>query len=471
MASDLNAKMWQLFLNDLIGQVSGADASTFLPTSGLDLANWQVMNTTGLPPGNPAAKSGEIIVPNLEAWADTMPSWSPNYVPGDTLYNNYFAFLNSIQLRGGDPAQQQIADGYAALLTTAQTQLSTDRQSVFTGWAAFNAGQAAIPVPSQMTFNDWYNSTWAAKISSDIANIAAADTNYLQALQAVGGPDFATISAARTKATLNVSNGILDPATQTLMPNYTIIGGLNDWFLTALQSVTLGKGPEVDFTIDCSQAESHDYTQSSYLNTSTSGGYGFWFWGGGGSSSSSQSASASDYSDLAQSLKMRYTAQAITPFTVTPGGWYDAAIIKGFYDQISPNSALANKPLFGAGGLLNLRTAQIYVAFKRSITLTGSAQTMAQLKSTFQQQSHTSFSIGGFFWSGSASVDQGSQNARADMAWSSDGNSVTITDNTNAPKVIGIVPQNLDPRVQPHAASMVHQPARHHERHERHERV
>jgi hypothetical protein len=70
---------------------------------------------------------------------------------------------------------------------------------------------------------------------------------------------------------------------------------------------------------------------------------------------------------------------------------------------------------------------------------------MSQLKSAFSQQSQASFSVGGFFWSGSASVSQGSQYSKADVAWSSDGLSVTITDNTNAPKVIGVVPQNLKP--------------------------
>ena len=449
MAADLNAKMWQMFISNLLS--SGgiqADPKSFLPTNGLALANWQVMDTTGLPPGNPNAKKGDINVPGLEAWADAMPAWGATYVPGDGFYNNYVAFLNSIQLTGGDPAQQQIADGYAVNLKVARTQLAADQSACYAAWATFNAAQASIPPSAQQTFQDWYNSNWQSTIAGDQSNVAACNANYLTALQAVGGPDYATISAALSKAQLSsaAGNGIVDPATGISMPMYTMNPGLNDWFIGALQSVTSGKAPAVDFTIDLSQAQSNSYEESSYLNTSASGGYDGFFWGGSASASYSQSQSASDLSALAQNLKMRFTAQALTQFSITPGNWYNAAMIKGFYDKISPNSAFANKPLFGANGLLNLRSAQVYVAFKRSITLTGSTQTMSAIKTAFAQQSQASVSIGGFFWSGSANVSQGSQNSKADLSWSSDGMSVTITDNTNAPKVIGIVPQDLDPR-------------------------
>ena len=130
MATDLNAKMWQMFVNTLTSQGGAqADPKSFLPTNGLALANWEVMDTTGLPPGNPNAKKGDPYVSGLEAWADVMPQWNPTYIPGDGLYNNYVAFLNAIKLTGGDPAQQQIADGYAINLKNARAQLQADQLS------------------------------------------------------------------------------------------------------------------------------------------------------------------------------------------------------------------------------------------------------------------------------------------------------------------------------------------------------
>ena len=110
-------------------------------------------------------------------------------------------------------------------------------------------------------------------------------------------------------------------------------------------------------------------------------------------------------------MTMTYTAQAIGVFTVTSGAWYDEAMIAGFYDQLSPNSAFAknHKPLFGDGGLLNLRASQIYVALRRSIVLTGTSDAIAQVNGAFQQNSQSSFSIGGLFWSSTGSQSQGSR--------------------------------------------------------------
>lgn len=445
MADDLNAKMWQQFVTALTttGGVQ-ADPKNFLPTNGLALADWEVMDTTGLPPGDPAAKKGATIVPRLQAWANTMPQWNPGYLPGDGFYNNYVSFLNSIQLKGGDPAIQQLADAYSVKLKSARDQLQADTKAMFAAWTDFNAGQAGIPPASQTSFNNWYNDNWASTITGDQDNVAAASMNFKNAMQKVGGDDFATISKALTNAELSprAGNALLDPATGISEPLYTISGGLNDWFVSALQSSTSGKAPAVDFTIDLSQAESHDYESSSYLNVSGSGSYGGFF---SASASHSESQSASDLSSLAQKLTMRYTAQALNVFTVSPGNWYNASMIKGFHDRISPGSAFAKTPPFGPGGLLNLRAAQIYVVYRRSITLSGSQETMSAVKSAMAQENHASMSVGGMFWSAQASVDQGSQSSKADLANSEDGNSVTITDNTNAPKVIGIVPQNLDP--------------------------
>lgn len=448
MASDLNAKMWQMLVKALTGQVSKSDPTTFIPTNGLALANWEVMNTTGLPPGDPNAKPGSINVTGLEAWANSMPQWGPTYAPGDSFYNNYVAFLNAIKLTGGDPAQQQIADGYSIQLTNARDKLAKDNLAMLQAWGNFNTAQSILPPDSQTAFKDWYNANWQSTISGDQLNVQSANSNYLTALQAVGGPDYATISAALSNAALSahVGNGITDPATGTLQPMYTMNPGLNEWFLGALQSVTSSKPPIVDFTIKLSEAESHTYQQSNYFDSSVSVGYDGFFWGGSASASYSQAQNSSDYSALAQKLTLRYTAQAVTQFDVKPGSWFDSSIIKGFYDKISPGSAFANKPLFGPGGLLSLRPAQIYVAFKRSITLSADKQTMSDVRSAFNQHSSASVSVGGFFWSGSASVQQGSQESRADVAWSTDGTSVTISDNTNAPKVIGIVPQNLNPK-------------------------
>ena len=171
--------------------------------------------------------------------------------------------------------------------------------------------------------------------------------------------------------------------------------------------------------------------------------YSSFFWGGSAAASYSQSQGAQDLSSLVQDMTMRYTAQAAQLFTVTPGNWYNSSMLSDFYDQISPNSALANKQLFGANGVLNLRTGQILVVLKPSVTLTSSQEKIKALYAQMQQNSSSSISIGGFCWSAQANHAQGASRFSSDVTMSSDGTSVTITDNTNSPKVLGIVPVKL----------------------------
>ncbi|KAJ1463890.1 hypothetical protein T484DRAFT_1758501 [Baffinella frigidus] len=315
---------------------------------------------------------------------------------------------------------------------------------MFADWGTFDAAQKAIPEPARTGYIAWYNSNYAAIISAKTNALAAATSNYNTALQKVGGPDYQTISNALAKVQLskNAGNAIEDES-GVLLPKYTITGSLNTWFLSALQSD--GKNPEVNFTIDLSQSSTSQSEKSSYFNSSVNGGYSGFFWGGSGSSSYQQSKNASDYSSLIQKMKMTYTAQSLEMFTVNAGMWYDSAIVSAFYDQIDPTSALANKELFGENGILNLQTRQLLVAFRPEISLTGENSAITKVTNTFHQASQSSFSIGGWFWGGSASVNQGQDDSSAKVETSNNGNTVTFKYNSNTPKVIGMVPLNLNP--------------------------
>jgi hypothetical protein len=104
---------------------------------------------------------------------------------------------------------------------------------------------------------------------------------------------------------------------------------------------------------------------------------------------------------------------------------------------------LANKPLFGDGGMLNLRAGQVLVVLKPSVTLSASKASIQQLYTQMQQNSSSSISVGGFCWSAQANHAQGASKFTSDVTMSADGTSITITDNTNAPKVLGVVPVPL----------------------------
>jgi hypothetical protein len=450
----LSGQMWQLFVNELTGNLSGnPPANIFMPTSGFMLADWEALDTAGLPLDQ-GQKKGDTIVANLVAIADDKPVWSPVYQPGDSFYQAYNAFLGAIQLTGGNPAMGQLADSYRATRAQAASELQADQAAAFTDYITYKSEATAAGVTPQ-AYKDWYAaSTYPATIVNDKNAWDQANENYLQAQQAFAGPDAITLSKAITAATLVPANSITDGA-GNLHPAYAITGDLDTWFVDALAQILGGRGTPITFEVDLSTAQAGEAQQSSFANSSSSGGGGFWFFGGGGSSSSSSSQSSSDFSSLVQTMKMTYTAQAIGVFTVTPGPWYDDAMIVGFHDKISPASAFANKPMFGDGGLLNLRASQVYVALRRSITLTGTADTIAQMNAAFAQSSQSSWSIGGLFWSGSASEAQGSQSSSASVSTSADGMSITIVDTSDVPKVIGIVPLNNQPATSFRAARAV----------------
>lgn len=446
-ARNLEDVMWQKFVRGLAATSvgKGLDPKAVMPTSGLTQANWEVMDITGLPSNsaNPAAK-GSMIVPALEQWADVMPTWAPNYMPSSLdFHDQYSAFLNSIELSGGNAALQQIADGYATNVTTARSKLSADRMQVFTDWSAFNTAQAGIPPSAQTDYQSWYNSTWASTILNDENQVKAQTAKYRQALAAVGGPDYQTIVTAQDRANLSAPSGNALVYNGVTYPGYSVTPGLNDWYLSALQTLTNGSTPAIDIELSADDDNMSGTEDSSYAGGGASVSYSAFLWSGSASASYQQSKGAQSHDSLVQGMKIKYTAQAASMFTFSPARWYDSAMVSAFHDHISPNSAFANKPLFGAGGLLNIWSKQVIVVLKPSVTITGDKTKIASLSNQFQQSSAASISVGAFCWSASANAAQGQSHYDTDVKVSSDGTSITMTDNTNSPKVIAVIPTKL----------------------------
>ncbi len=446
MARDLTEVMWGKWVQALCSSSAGKglDPATVMPTSGLTYADWEVMDITGLPPDSAAGAKGTVKVPSLMQWANVMPQWSPNYAPSsNNFYDNYVAFLNSIALKGGNAGLQQIADGYGANLAAATKKLSDARAASNAAWAEFNTSQASLPPNAQTPYAQWYQDNSAATINSLENGVAAQATKYNQAMAQVGGPDYKTISGAQQKANLQAgSSGLVYPAGVggQVYPAYSASPDLNDWYVQALQSLASSAPPQIDFTLTLADDDKNWTGQSSYFNAAAQVSYSAFFWGGSAAASYGQSKGAQTYDSLVQNMTMHYTAQSAGLFNFGLGSWYDSSMIKLFADQISPTSALAGKPMGGEDGYLNLRVAQVLVVMGASVTITGDSQTISQMANQFSQNSSASVSAGGFGWSASASMNQGASNFDNDIKVSTDGTSITMKDNTNAPKVILVVP-------------------------------
>ena len=199
--TDQSVAMWEMFVKNLAANSGGAGLTTktYIPTSGLSPADWEFLNTTGIGKGTP----GQIIPENMDKWAGSMPVWGASYVPGLKLYNQYSAFLHSIKLKGGDPAQQQIATALGEKVTAANKDLSDTRIQMITEWTAFDKAQEAIPKPARTGYVAWYNQNYAATTSAKENALSAVQMNYMSALQKVGGPDAITLSNAIGKSSVD----------------------------------------------------------------------------------------------------------------------------------------------------------------------------------------------------------------------------------------------------------------------------
>jgi hypothetical protein len=95
--------MWQLFVNGLMQTgILAVDPKTFAAASGLAIADWEIMNYTGI---GPSIGLGTPIPSKVFGWADPMPDISQRfYQPGSSLSNSYSTFLNSLSVASADLA-------------------------------------------------------------------------------------------------------------------------------------------------------------------------------------------------------------------------------------------------------------------------------------------------------------------------------------------------------------------------------
>jgi hypothetical protein len=250
-------------------------------------------------------------------------------------------------------------------------------------------------------------------------------------------------------------------------PGYAITPGLNDFLVASLQSVSSGKAPQIDFTLNIPPAapalagmaklgvkmagkasllESVAEVAPMHLAEAEPPFFGSdnlpiivdqpaaRSWRGLESATASVDPSGGPATS-GSAATIRFQAQTAQMFVIQPSRWFSGAIISAFYNHIDPASALAGKTIFGPGGFLSCRASQILVAFKRVVTVSGSPSLVTQIQSGVQQATNA-FNIGSFYFSAGASdvsVDQATPGT------------IIFQDNTNAPSVIGLSVDNFAP--------------------------
>lgn len=112
--------MWQQFVDGLAATgILAVDPTTFKAASGLAIADWEVINFTGL---GPVSGNGTPIASHVFNWADPMPDETVSlYQPGPSFSDAYAMFLGSLLVASVDSAtiamararlsQYQMTDG------------------------------------------------------------------------------------------------------------------------------------------------------------------------------------------------------------------------------------------------------------------------------------------------------------------------------------------------------------------------
>ena len=337
--------MWESFVEGLAQTgILAVDPATFKAASGMAIADWEIMNFSGI---GQTQRLGTPIPSNVFAWADPMPDTTGTfYQRGSSLSDSYVTFLNSLSVS------------------------TADSQTIFQA-----RGRA-----SQFQMTDGVGNSW---------------------------------------------------------PGYAITPGLNDFLVASLQSVTLGKPPQIDFSV---QVPASIGGASATVSQPVSADPPFFGVDRrpmiADQTAIAASASASDANAVGGAVStIRFQAQTAEMFSIQPSRWFSADTVRLFHDHIDPASALANKPVFGPDGFLNGRASQILVAFKRLVTVSGQASLLDRIQSEVQQTMKT-FNVGSFHFA----ADLGQTGIKRTAL-----GTIIFQDNTNAPSVIGVTVEVFGP--------------------------
>jgi hypothetical protein len=433
---DTGGMMLRCYAGALAGTEAGRglDPAQFMPALGMLPANWEVLeNGPAVQMTGQSLKAGQPNPYGMLQIADVMPRWQFTYMPGSlSFYQQYCSFINSIELKGGDPA-------YAPRVEALRLQVvSLHRQSMEQTTAclrAWNDYQAAMVQLQPLNYDQWYSRNWASVIDVGQQAVAAAQANLYQALQAWGGPDYQTIAQALNRASpLQPGLTGLQAGGAALVPQYRISpaggtwhGGLAAWYRQAVAeagpAVMPGPEPEVSFEVEIGKAEVQP-AMSLY-----SGGLG--------------ALAPSPLDALLPECRLTFSVMRLAQFgPILPGDWFNSAMIAQYAHQIAPNSALGSAQLYGPGGVFNLRTGTVWVAYRSSLLIQArSFATLQRVKEVLRVMAAGRISpYPGFAWSeGRGGADALGQ----DMVAPEDGLTLRLTDNGSMPRIIGIQPINL----------------------------
>lgn len=358
-------------------------------------------------------------------YGDAIPKWGATFSPqtASSFADVYGTFINSIQLKLPNPADQARADQARSKWNICDTALQNRYKLIGKHWKDFSDSQAGLPDGKKLTYDAWFSRFEAPSLKTyqDKCNLLAIDYNkwFNSATQGQANLANAILRYSNAKQVSAQIPGT-DGQYESVWP-YSFVQSLDDFVSTADQA------PNLAFDQTFTKASGTYSATESHWGGSAS--YGWFFRGSAGGSSSAVDTHNDAFS-------MTIQLKGLQVFDVRPGDWFSQALIQAWKDgPFEPNSIINAKyksgTLYGQDGFFALRSARYIVAYQPKIVL--------GMSNSNYHESKSSWSAGGGLSIGPFSFGASGGGSSTNITWDDAKNTVTIADSSKVPQVIGVI--------------------------------
>ena len=344
---------------------------------------------------------------------------------GQSYFSDYATYINNLEPQNAHPTpSQQAAINLAqASLRTASGQYDTD---ITAANAAFIKESALLP-GKWPTFQAFLNDTpWGGMLDTDQNAVNGANGRLNTLYIETYGQDYVAINQANTvvnqvrtdltaAAPSTPAEMLITPAGNQVVPTYnpSSLATFSSWVDMAAAGPANQQAPEINITIR-QGAGQYDISKSAYFSQ-TSWSENFFFFSISGTDT--ETRTQVDVDTSSSSFSVNLTFQAVTSVQIDPGPWFDSSLMFAYKNP---------------SGLV-IPTALI-IGMMPTVTVTFDEASFQSAFSSFSS-SHT-FGVGIFGIAGGDGSSSSGSNFHSE--WSSEHNSLTITDISTQPKIIGL---------------------------------
>lgn len=440
--------MWSMYIDGLT-RGSGLASARQLMLSGTSLP--AQLNTESK--SSPPVSVGEALW-QIYSLTNVMPEWASVTSGGQTenvglfytrseaaYFNQYSSFIRSIKLRGNpDPV-------YAAAARIAQAEYDEAGAAWSKTYADAFAAYQGMPPGMYPTWDDFLKKTpWGAKLQQADASMTAAQMKLDQAMRNAYGPQYdqlgealglvrdvqSQLAAGSGQLVMKVKNDTGEFPVPQFSPSLLGQGGgagYSAWLDQAIAAVANGLPPEVQISVTQGAGE-YDYLQMSFSFDGKATYFPFvWAEVDGKYDQEAIDTASSEFG-------IDITMQSVTQVTITPGQWYSGDFPRNYTqpDDFLVGSPFNDKAIWGPGGLFNTQVNGLVIAYRPSVTARFDKDSYNRLKQSWEANVSLKVGVGPFY----LGVGAGASGSKEDIVWNDQTYSLTFTDNTLVPKIIGL---------------------------------